>query len=226
MKLLAPLFALTSLALVACAADPAASGSAEAPLQTVRAGNDTPVADACPVAIPGPSKANNDGAWVRGTAHFDPSHFKAGAKPVLRVVLRHSFALVRGEEKIGGRLHGWKNIPIEDVASGTQTFAIDMAANHTMWSEGNGVFHVVLIIDEDGDNDLDHVTTQTEAIVAGHPGSNELTAIADVDISCHAPSPCLDVQVACTGESCLEITPVTSCEKRLPACADDGDFCH
>jgi hypothetical protein len=237
MKLL-PLLSLAAFSSVvfACSAAPDPASGAEAPLQsnpsaaadidTSLVSNDTPITtDACPM-VPGPSKAGNDGAWVRGVAHFDPSHFKAGAKPVLRVVLRHSFALVKGEEKIGGRLHGWTSVPIDDPSAGEVSFAIDMAENHTMWSEGNGTFHVVLIIDEDDNNNLDFVTTQTEAMVAGVVGPNELAKIVDVDISCHAPSPCLDVQIDCVGASCTEITPVKTCKKKLPACADDADFCQ
>lgn len=237
MKLLPALAfaALSSSALVACAAAPEPTTAADAPLQssaseapidTALVDNDTPVAsNACPM-IPGPSKAGNDGAWVRGVVHFDPSRFAAGSQPVLRVVLRHSFALVRGEEKIGGRLHGWTNVPIEDPSTGEVPFTIDMAENHTMWSEGNGTFHVVFIIDENDDNNLDFVTTQTEAMLAGVVSPNELAKIADVDISCHEPSPCLDVKVDCVGPSCTEITPITKCEKKLPACSGDGDFCQ
>ncbi len=237
MKLFALLAAaaLCSSALVACSAADESATAAEAPLQsnptespidTTLIGNDTPVAsNACPM-IPGPSKAGNDGAWVRGVVHFDPSHFKSGSQPVLRVILRHSFALVKGEEKIGGRLHGWTNIPIDDPSTGEVPFTIDMAENHTMWSEGNGAFHVVFIIDENDDNNLDFVTTQSEAMIAGIVGPNELAKIADVDISCHAASPCLDVNVDCVGPSCTEITPVKTCKKKLPACAGGDNFCQ
>lgn len=234
MKLLPVLGFAAVASIIACSSNVEPATHADAPLQssqvnpidTSLVNNDTPVAaDACPM-IPAASKSGNDGAWVRGVAHFDPSHFTAGKKPVLRVVLRHAFALVKGEEKIGGRLHGWTNVPIDDPASGTVSFAIDMAENHTMWSEGNGTFHLVLIIDEDDNNNLDFVTTQTEAMVAGVVGPNELAKVTNVDISCHKPSPCLDVQVDCTGASCTEITPVKTCKKQLPACADDADFCQ
>lgn len=234
MKLLSllGLAALSSVVACASAAPPEASteGLLQSPdgdlIDTALVATDTPVTeDACPM-IPGTSRSGNDGAWVRGVARFDPSRFQAGQKPVLRVILRHGFVLVRGEEKLGGRLHGWVNVPIEDPTSGVQPFAIDMADNHTMWSEGNGTFHLVLIIDENGDNDLDVVTTQAEAMAASMPAPTELAKRTDVDISCHAPSPCLDVKVDCTGTSCLEITPVTSCTKKLPACESDADFCH
>src|SRR6185295_4940320 len=142
MKLLSSAAVALGLAsLVACSSNVEPANSADAPLQssqvngidTSLVNNDTPVAaDACPM-IPAASKSGNDGAWVRGVAHFDPSRFTAGSKPVLRVVLRHSFALVKGEEKIGGRLHGWTNVPIDDPTSGSVPFTIDMAENHTMW---------------------------------------------------------------------------------------------
>lgn len=223
MKLLTLSLLCASLAACTAATEPVAESASNFDTATIV---EPPQPDLCPVAVPSPSVSGNDGAWVRGVAHWDPSHFKPGAKPVLRVVLRHAFALVAGEEKIGGRLHGWTSIPIEDPSTGSIPFAIDMAKTHTMWSEGNGVFHVVFIIDEDGSNDLDDATTMAESLVMATPGPNELVKIADVDISCHAPSPCIDVDVDCSGGKCLEITPVTSCTKRLPACQSDGDFCH
>lgn len=177
-------------------------------------------------APPKRSACKNEGSWVRGIAHFDPNHFKAGAKPVLRVVLRHSFALMKGEENIGGRLHAWANIPVTDPSRGEVPFALDMCSTGTaMWSEENGAFKVVLILDEDGNNDLDEATSNETARIAATPGENELVKIVDVDLSCNAPSPCIDVNIDCTGPSCTKIDPITSCKKKAASCKSDSSFC-
>ena len=178
---------------------------------------------------PAPSKSMcGDNAWVRGTAHFDPALLKAGSKPILRVALRHGFALVKGEETIGGRLHGYVSVPLKDPSTGSVPFAIDMCDLGTsMWSEENGAFHLVLIIDENGDNDLDKATSNTDAIVIGTPTPGEYAKMVDVDVSCKASAPaCLDVKVDCTGASCLAFQPMKSCKKKLPGCASDSSFCN
>jgi hypothetical protein len=187
-------------------------------------------ADAATSACAAPPSASTcgDSAWVRGIAHFDPSHFAPGAAPILRVVLRHEFIEVAGEEKIGGRLHMYTSIPVTDIASGKQEFAIDMCGLGTaMWSEENSTFHLVLIFDENGDNNLDDATSNEDAITIGTPTTGELTSMTDVDISCNAPSACLDITSTCTtGASCLTFEPIKSCTKKTPACKSDSVFCN
>lgn len=185
-------------------------------------------AEAGTTCAPPPSKSScgTEGSWVRGTAHFDPSKLKAGSKPILRVVLRHQFALITGEETIGGRLHAFASVPVTDPGKGEQAFALDMCGLGTaMWSEENGAFHLVLIIDENGDNDLDNATSNEEALVIGKPTPGELTKMVDVDVSCHAPASCIDVAVDCVGASCLTFVPVKSCKAKLPGCTSDDAFC-
>jgi hypothetical protein len=184
--------------------------------------------DACPVAIPAPSQCGNDAAWVRGVATFDPSHYAPGAKPVLRVALRHSFIVVRGEDAIGGRLHAFASFPVDDPSSGKVSFSIDMCMFETsMWSEENGTFHLVLILDEDGNNDILQAGSEQEAIALAVPGTNELTKMVDLDISCHGTAACLDVNVDCTGgTSCTKITPIRQCTKKTPGCDSAAAFCQ
>jgi hypothetical protein len=198
--------------------DPGAAGTEE---QTP-----PPPTDKCGAA-PKKSACKNEGSWVRGVAHFDPSHFKAGSKPVLRVVLRHGFALYKGEENIGGRLHAWTSIPVTDPSKGEVAFALDMCSTGTaMWSEENGAFHLVLILDEDANNDLDDATSNEKAIIVSTPGAQELVKMVDVDLSCNAPSPCLDVKIDCTGgASCTTIEPVKSCKRKATSCKSDSAFC-
>lgn len=174
-----------------------------------------------------PSKSTcGESAWVRGVAHFDPAKLKAGSKPVLRVALRHGFVMVHGEETIGGRLHGYVSVPVKDPSKGEQAFAIDMCDFGTsMWSEENGAFNLVVIIDENGDNDLDEATSNMEAITMGTPSKGELVKMASLDVSCTGKSACLDMKIDCTGASCLTIKPVESCAKKLPGCNSDSAFC-
>jgi hypothetical protein len=241
----ASLVSLTSVALVGlalvsagcsssseAAPAPAPADVPDAAVTAADAGGPAPDAgspDAATSLCAAPPKKSTcgDSAWVRGVAHFDPSHFAAGAKPILRVALRHEFALIRGEETIGGRLHGYLSVPITDVSKGEIAFAIDMCDFGTsMWSEENGMFHLVLILDENGDNDLDKATSNDTAIVIGTPTPGELTSMTEVDVSCKAPSACVDVKVECTGTSCLTFTPIKSCSKKLPGCNSDSAFCQ
>jgi hypothetical protein len=176
-------------------------------------------------APPAASKCGIEGSWVRGTAHFDPAHFGAGAKPVLRVSLRHSFTLFAGEEKIGGRLHAYKSIPIKNLASGSISFAIDMCMFGKMWSEENGSFNVVLHIDENGNNDIATAQTNEDAVTVATPDDGELAKIVKVDISCNAPSPCVEATLDCHGSACTTIEPIGSCKKKSPGCKSDDAYC-
>ena len=223
-----------ALALAGCSStsEPAGAGPASTPDAggPVDPGGEpdaaTPDAGGSQCAAP-PSKSScGDSAWVRGTAHFDPSLLKAGSAPILRVVLRHGFTMVKGEETIGGRLHAYASVPVKNPAAGEVTFAIDMCDTGTsMWSEENGAFHLVLILDENGDNDLDNATSNEDAIVIGTPTKGELVKMVDVDVSCKGTSACLDVKVDCSGASCLTFQPMKTCAKKLPGCGSDSSFC-
>ncbi|MGZ3418457.1 MAG: hypothetical protein ACXVEE_11365 [Polyangiales bacterium] len=229
-----PTLAAVAVALLGCSS-PSASSSSPATTEP----EDSGVADVAPEAAeetaptsacaapPKKSGCDNESSWIRGVAHFDASHFMAGTKPVLRVALRHGFALYKGEETIGGRLHEWKSFPIADATKGEVAFAIDMCGEGTaMWSEENGAFNLALIVDEDGNNDIDDATTNDEAIQKGIPGATELAKLVKVDVSCHAPTACLDVALDCTGGvACTTVEPLTSCTKKTPGCESDSAFC-
>ena len=188
----------------------------------------TPDAPADLCDAPPESACGVESSWVRGVAHFDPAHFAPGAAPVLRVALRHPFALIAGEEAIGGRLHANVNVPVDDVAAGQVAFAIDMCMyGAAMWSEENGTFHLVAILDENGNNDLNKATSNQDAITKATADAGELVTMADVDVSCHAASPCLDVTLDCAdGTGCTTIVPLTSCAKKTPGCASDAELCN
>jgi hypothetical protein len=186
-----------------------------------------PTTDACEKA-PMASSCSVASSWVRGIVKFDPAHYAAGAAPILRVSLRHGFALFKGEEAIGGRLHAYDSVPVKDVSKGEIAFALDMCQLGTaMWSEENGTFNVVAILDENGNNDLDKATSNTDAITIGTPDKNELVKIMPVDVSCHAASACLAITADCKdGATCTTIQPITSCKKKTPGCKSDDSYCQ
>jgi hypothetical protein len=224
------LFACSSAGNGTSSATSSTSPTSDADGGTTDDGGATATDDAGPadMCAPAPKKSgcSNESSWVRGTAHWDPSHFKAGAPaPVMRVSLRHGFSLVAGEEKIGGRLHAYSTFKI-DPKTGEAPFSVDMCDFGTaMWSEENGTFHLVLMIDENGNNNLDNATSNEDAIALATPDPTELQAMVDVDVSCHAPSQCMDVKLDCTGTTCLTITPIKSCKKKTPSCKSDDAFC-
>lgn len=228
-----PWIGAMALTLAACSSttqsstdgDDAGTGSGNA---TDDAGADgaANVPDRCE-SPPRRSKCANEASWVRGIAHFDPSHFGADAKPVLRMILRHAFVLYPGEDKIGGRLHSFDGIPILEPEKGEIQFAVDMCGLGTaMWSEENSTFHLVLIIDENGNNNIGNALTGDEAIQMATPDEGELVKMVDVDVSCHGASPCLDVNIDCVGPACTVIEPIKSCRKKDPGCDSDSTFCQ
>ena len=182
--------------------------------------DDTGVPDKCMPATAA-SKCMNPSSIVRGIATFDPSHFQPGAKPALRIALRHGFIIDQGEEKFGGRLHAYVNKAIPDLSSGQVAFSIDMCLFGTaMWSEENDKFNLVVHIDENGNNDLLKNGSPT-------PDPGELVKLVQVEVSCNAPSPCVELKLDCmAGESCTTITPLTSCTKKMPCCSSDSVYCQ
>lgn len=184
------------------------------------------VADAAPAcAAPKKSGCGLEGSWITGVAHFDPAKVKNATTSRLRVALRHGFSLIAGEEKVGGRLHAYSSFKV-DVAKGEVAFSVDMCDLGTaMWSEENGAFHLVLFIDENGNNDLDTASSNEDAIVIATPDSTEIQAMVDVTVSCHTGAQCLDVKLDCTGPSCLTIAPIKDCKKTTPGCKSADSFC-
>ena len=169
-----------------------------------------------------------DSALVRGVAHFNPARVPDGGVPVLRLALRHSFVLLGGEEEIGGRLHAYLNVPVTDVASGSVPFTLDMCLFGTaMWSEENGAFHLIGILDLNGNNDLDQAQSNQDAITMGHADYYEPAGMIDLVISCHQPSPCVSLPLDCIdGTNCTLVTPLNSCTKTTPSCMSGDAFCQ
>jgi hypothetical protein len=186
----------------------------------MEASDDTGLIDKCAPA-PTTSKCMNPSSWVRGIAKFDPTHFAAGAKPTLRIALRHGFIIDNGEDQIGGRLHAFTSKRIMDASTGEFPFSIDMCMFGTaMWSEENSAFNLVLILDENGNNDVAAGGSAT-------PDPGELVKLMKVEVSCNAPSPCVEAQLDCsTGSACTTIVPLTSCTKKMPGCNSESVYCQ
>ncbi|CAN5559452.1 hypothetical protein BH09MYX1_BH09MYX1_14340 [soil metagenome] len=218
------------LALAGCSSSSPATPAPDAGL-----GNDAATGDAASdssalVCDPPPkaSKCGIEGSWIRGVVHFDPTHYAAGAKPILRLTLRHKFVLVDGEENVGGRLHVFSSTKITDWSTGTLPFALDMCSLGTaMWSEENGTFNLIASIDENANNNLALATSNETAVEIAKIDPGELTKMVDVDVSCNAPPSCLDIKLDCSdGTKCTTITPMVSCAKRAPGCTSDDEFCN
>ena len=128
---------------------------------------------------------------------------------------------VAGEDQIGGRLHVFASKRVMDTSTGEFPFSIDMCMFGTaMWSEENSAFNLVLILDENGNNDL-------AAGGTAMPDPGELVKLTKVDVSCNAPSPCVEPKLDCnTGAACTTIMPITSCTKKMPGCNSDSIYCQ
>ncbi len=230
-RLVMSLATVTSLAVLACSS---ASPSGGAPAET--APDTTPAdesaeeredagvvpapraPDACGAVARSLCKPANEGSVVRGIVRFDGSKVGAGAK--LRVFLHHQVTLSGKESTFGGHPHAFDSFPL-DLAKGEARFTIDLCLFGTaMWSEENCGFNVVVMIDDDGLNDPDRGSS---ALV---PRKGKLVKMAPLDISCHEPSPCLELFADCTdGEACTTFTPPTKCTCAADACPSEDALC-
>jgi hypothetical protein len=218
--------------LFATACTVAATGApAAAPALDAGAGTDASIVEAptvCePIAKASRCKGGEEGALVRGIARFDVSKRAPGtAAPTLTLFLRHAFVVAKTEARIGGRLHGFLRVKLtpEQLESGEVPFTIDMCGLGTaMWSEENGMFNLVAILDENNLHDLENSADPNKAQI---PQEGELMKMTEVEVSCHKPSPCVGVRLDCVdGQACTTITPITSLMCSPNACTSDSSFC-
>lgn len=184
--------------------------------------------DCAPVSRTTKCATGGDAAILRAVVRFDPTRVVVGdAKPALSVFLRHSWVLSPEEQLIGGRLHAYKRLSLTEsvLASGVREFELDLCDNEiAMWSEENGPFNLVVMLDVDGSNNLQ---TATEQYAFQTADVGELTKmVSDFSISCHSESTCLDVVLDCTGGTdCTTITPIDQWVCVTPACDSDDAFC-
>ncbi len=190
--------------------------------------------DAGPVTCSAPTQAShctdeNPDSWVFGIARFNPALVPDGVKPVLRIALRHNFVEFPTENVIGGRLHAFANVAVDDVASGQIPFQLDMCQDQiAMWSEENGPFNIVGILDFNDNNDMNKATSQATSETIADPDPGEPAGMVHgFDVSCHQAGSCLDLRLECIdGTACTTITPFASCKKTTPACTSDSVFCN
>jgi hypothetical protein len=228
------LFALgaTAIATAACSsssgtthdAPPADAGTTQDPTDTPDAGDadSAPPMDACGAIAKSKCKPANEGSVVRGIVKFDPAHFAGKPAPVLRVFMHHQYVLQASEGKQGGHPHAWDSFSNVDVAKGEARFKLDMCELGTaMWSEENCGFNIVVMLDENGDND-----PNKGGLPALMPQKGELVAMVPLDISCHKPSPCLEIEAKCAdGEACTTYTPITKCACAADKCPSQDSIC-
>jgi hypothetical protein len=231
---------LASLTTVACSSSNAASNSGDGNQDSSDAGSvadaaiDPHITDPGPVTCEAPTTAShctdqNPNSWVFGIARFNPALVPDGVKPVLRLALRHNFVVYRTENVIGGRLHASANVAVDDVASGQVPFKIDMCADDVaMWSEENGPFNIVGILDFNDNNDMSKATSQATSETIADPDPGEPAGMVHgFDVSCHQAGSCLDLRLECIdGTACTTITPFASCTKTTPGCTSDSIFCN
>jgi len=208
---------LAALSLAACSSAPAAVSAPAAD-----AGADV-AASMVQCAPPAPSKCTpaNEGSVVRGVVTFDPSHYAAGAKVSLSIALNHQFVLFKNEKLSGGHPHAFGYLKDVDVSKGAIPFSIDLCdLGVAMWSEENCGFNLVAILDETGDNDPNGSASRT-------PAKGELAGMIPLDISCHAPSPCVEIKAQCAdGYSCVTYEPPTTCACKTNGCPSDDQICQ
>lgn len=226
--------------LSACSSDAASTSSApsepstQLPTETGE-GDAGATADAgatpsacAPVRTKTSCKRGGEGAILRGVVTFDPAAIGTAPAPALALFLRHAFVLKPEESAIGGRLHGYDRITLSAAhkQSGRIPFEMDLCSNGiAMWSEENGGFNVVAILDVDGSHDISRAASEYPWQT---PKAGELAKIlSGVEISCRGVSPCVELALDCRdGTACTTITPLESTECRLPACGSDSSFCR
>ncbi len=182
-----------------------------------------PATDACGKVGASMCTPANAGSVVRGIVKFDPAHYAGKSKPTLRVFMFHQWTLIKGEEKTGGHPHAYVSSDDVDLAKGEARFTIDNCQLGTaMYSEENCGFNIVVMLDENGNNDPD-----AKGQIAFIPDKGELVKMVPVDVSCHAPSQCLQVTADCVdGDTCTTYAPITACKCSASTCPSDSKYCR
>ena len=168
-----------------------------------------------PVSV---SVCGNTSSLIRGVVRLDPEVTPtAGTSGDLLIVLTHK---ALGEADTGGVYHTLLPIPSVNLASANVPFTLDMCNGGEMWSEENGAFNLIVILDTNGNND------PTNPNFTWIPDLGEASIRAELPISCHTPSPCLDVKLSCVaGQSCIAFNQPPGCGCTQPACNSPINAC-
>ena len=165
----------------------------------------------CPA--PGPSVCDNEASMLRGTVRLAPGLAAKNTSGDLFIALAHeSYA---GNQ--GGGYHIHMTESDVDLAQGPAPFELDMCVGAAMWSEDNGTYGLVVVLDGNGNNGP-HLFLPDE----GEPS----TRVAGMTVSCTGESPCMDVVLDCVdGSTCVTFAdePCTSGDE---TCNSDFALCH
>lgn len=164
------------------------------------------------------------GSVVRGVVTFDTSRYHAGQKVNLAVFLYHQWTFDSSEATIGGHPHAYEYIKNIDVTAGKVAFSIDdCELGVAMYSEENGPFNLVVMLDENGDND----PSVGESALT--PTKGELVKMTPLSISCHGDSQCLSITADCVdGTACTTYTPIamSSVVCAADSCPSQSSVCQ
>lgn len=165
-----------------------------------------------------------DSSVIRGVVTFDPTHFSDGENVNLALYLYHQWTMDPSEATIGGHPHAYKYIKGVDVTTGQLAFDIDLCElGVAMYSEENGGFNLVVMLDENKDND----PTRGESALT--PTKGELVKLTPLDVSCHGDSQCLQITADCTGGTqCTTYAPISmnSVVCASDKCPSESVVCH
>ena len=204
------------LAAAGCTVGPANPDSASGGSDATGPGSDgaaatdagNPGTDAGQVAAvcapPAASACGNPASIIRGVAHLAPGVVPAGTSGTLYVALTH---VSLGSGSYGGVFHYDTTVPVSDVTAGVE-FAIDMCNGGEMWSEENGQFNLITILDLNGNQNLNNLL----------PDPGEAAHREVVSVSCTGMSPCLDIGLDCTAGSSCTSFPDAACQCPAGTC--------
>jgi hypothetical protein len=120
------------------------------------------------------------------------------------------------EGSLGGGYHMHTLIPNADLSEPVP-FAIDMCADGEMWTEENGPYTLIAILDKNGNQSPGDMLPE---------GGEPSTRIADLDLSCSADALCLDVVLDCIdGADCVSFADETCDPNDEGHCGSDFSLC-
>jgi hypothetical protein len=96
-------------------------------------------------------------------------------------------------------------------------FVLDMCENGVMWTEENGPYTLIAILDQNGNQDSANMLAD-----AGEPAGR----LANLQLSCSHDPLCLDLELDCTGEDCTAFTNATCDESISASCPSAFALCN
>ena len=163
-------------------------------------------------ADPGPSVCGNEASILRGTVRLAPGLKPKNTSGDLYIALAHE-SYAGGQ---GGGFHWDTTVNGADLSAGPVPFELDMCQGAAMWSEDNGSYGLVVVLDANGNNGP-HLLLPDE----GEPS----TRVPGLTVSCTGSSPCLDVVLDCVdGDTCATFAD-EPCQLADQTCNSDFALC-